>query len=855
MVEKLGPAYQPFLAGLEKANRRQSQLFRATQNRATRQDLGAQTDRQVKAQQKILNESVRKEQIIKNISEQRVLIRNNEFEKAQQLIDATETLIRKEQKALKTRKEASRFRRRQAQEAEREARRAAAKAKRDRERQIEELAQGVGFPLLFGGGIGEIIGSGIGALKGPKGFGGQLVGGAIGRVFDDLFRNLDALAASLVESGDAIAALETANVKVDGRIKSLVETLEDAGQAAAAYQLAQKELNKAYGANAQRDLEAYDAAGQRLSDAFKRISSGVMPPLIRLTTAAKDALAGLVNVFVDFVEGIRDGLRFLAGNQGATGDRARPDFRLEGQFLQPSANLRELARRSQEQRLNGTSTFKNSLVYREYELQKKSIEERQSAVDRLNAGEKKIAQLKQEERDKINNFEQERLKLATERARVEADSLRRQLEVQSQIRNLELERLKLKEQSDAGFAQAQGTVAEAGLQALQLPGVNAPENTVTRLFALLDRLDAAKVKAFREELIKLSAQGADLPADDLKQYVAAYEDYLQAITLGRQREFKTFDQQLQESLDETQAKLQRELNLRNAISKEEKRAVEISNRVSELREKFPDATGAQLAPLIKLIIELTKPLDTFQKKIDDLIGTINQELANAMQNALLTTLKAAITGADDLNDKLQEIAASLLETLSQILMQAAIAAALGPGGFFGPKGLPGFREKGGPVKGNDPYIVGEGGPELFIPKESGTIVPNNRLQEALEAMVEPRMSGGTVTANRPYKVGEAGAEMFVPDNPYDVARSSMVSSGQTVQAKTEEAKEEERYEEMTNSLSNDVNIRYDSTVINNQNYVTEEQFRTGMTQGFKQARAETLRQMRNRPAIRSKAGI
>ena len=31
---------------------------------------------------------------------------------------------------------------------------------------------------------------------------------------------------------------------------------------------------------------------------------------------------------------------------------------------------------------------------------------------------------------------------------------------------------------------------------------------------------------------------------------------------------------------------------------------------------------------------------------------------------------------------------------------------------------------GGPVDANRPYIVGEGGPELFVPGRSGTVVPN-----------------------------------------------------------------------------------------------------------------------------------
>ena len=37
------------------------------------------------------------------------------------------------------------------------------------------------------------------------------------------------------------------------------------------------------------------------------------------------------------------------------------------------------------------------------------------------------------------------------------------------------------------------------------------------------------------------------------------------------------------------------------------------------------------------------------------------------------------------------------------------------------------REKGGPVSGNTPYLVGERGPELFVPSVAGAIIPNNQL--------------------------------------------------------------------------------------------------------------------------------
>jgi phage-related minor tail protein len=43
--------------------------------------------------------------------------------------------------------------------------------------------------------------------------------------------------------------------------------------------------------------------------------------------------------------------------------------------------------------------------------------------------------------------------------------------------------------------------------------------------------------------------------------------------------------------------------------------------------------------------------------------------------------------------------------------------------------IPG-RAVGGPVKARSPYIVGERGPELFVPSERGAIIPNNRLAGA-----------------------------------------------------------------------------------------------------------------------------
>ena len=54
------------------------------------------------------------------------------------------------------------------------------------------------------------------------------------------------------------------------------------------------------------------------------------------------------------------------------------------------------------------------------------------------------------------------------------------------------------------------------------------------------------------------------------------------------------------------------------------------------------------------------------------------------------------------------------------------------------------RARGGPVSTGQPYIVGEAGPELFVPPTSGNIVPNNRLGGSV--VFAPQLSIGTVYA-------------------------------------------------------------------------------------------------------------
>jgi len=104
-------------------------------------------------------------------------------------------------------------------------------------------------------------------------------------------------------------------------------------------------------------------------------------------------------------------------------------------------------------------------------------------------------------------------------------------------------------------------------------------------------------------------------------------------------------------------------------------------------------------------VELTKYLNEGFKQVG---VTISQTLAQG--------IKGLIKGTQSLGEMLGNIA----NKIQDMALDMAIGAAFK---FFK---LPGFAAGGKPPVGK-PAIVGERGPELFVPRQAGTIVPNDKL--------------------------------------------------------------------------------------------------------------------------------
>jgi len=121
-----------------------------------------------------------------------------------------------------------------------------------------------------------------------------------------------------------------------------------------------------------------------------------------------------------------------------------------------------------------------------------------------------------------------------------------------------------------------------------------------------------------------------------------------------------------------------------------------------------------------------------QGGLNDLLDPTNRiiELSTTIGDAFSESFKGIIDGSMSAREALanlfQRTADHFLDMAVEIIAAQVKMQALKIGlNFFG-GGIPGLA-KGGPVENGSPYIVGEKGPELFVPNASGTIIPNNKL--------------------------------------------------------------------------------------------------------------------------------
>ncbi len=160
-------------------------------------------------------------------------------------------------------------------------------------------------------------------------------------------------------------------------------------------------------------------------------------------------------------------------------------------------------------------------------------------------------------------------------------------------------------------------------------------------------------------------------------------------------------------------------------------------------------------------IEKIKEIITANQEIaDDFVTRVKEGLENAGIGDFMATLsdgfvKAVTMFEDSLADAIVQGKAdfsALGDFIKQVLAKALVQKFI-TGPIMGLFGL----AKGGPAKAGQPYIIGEEGPEIFVPKQSGVVLPNSALQ-GMNAGGSGVMGGGATNVN--YNIQAVDAPSF-----------------------------------------------------------------------------------------------
>lgn len=158
-----------------------------------------------------------------------------------------------------------------------------------------------------------------------------------------------------------------------------------------------------------------------------------------------------------------------------------------------------------------------------------------------------------------------------------------------------------------------------------------------------------------------------------------------------------------------------------------------------------DAFQMQVASLERIIASMTAaniPADALVAKLkefqalneDTKMAERNKELQDSFEaigNAVSDSFKGMITGAMSFSSAMKSIISSVIDELIRLYVVQQIVgvvkSALGSIGLPVPAAIP-ANAYGGSVMGNKPTLVGERGPELFVPGGNGTIIPNSNMR-------------------------------------------------------------------------------------------------------------------------------
>ena len=654
---------------------------------------------------------------------------------------------------------------------------------------LEQVGLGAGFPLLFGGGAGSVIGGGLGGLTGS--FGAQIALSALGQQIDQFVAGMVNAGKALTSVGGAADFMAEKSLFSSDSMQFRIEKLIEEGQVTEAAALMTKEMAKQVGGSGLKALKDLGDEANKMGKLFGTL-------MLRIQAFMASALTPLIKLINSAIGSInaRSQLDQMLSEAGSPEQRA--------QILQRSKELR------------GTTK-----------------------VGRAGVG---LGALTPEV---IAQLQKEFPAVIPEGAAIEPTGL---------------ERLRA---ADTGGGKAE---RDAERLAKRLAGLDAERIKLEQLLQLDQQINTAKLEGDNRQIIALENEARLLQFAEKEAVIRASKvpqeqkiAELRNLSLERDRallenafRLDSFDKQKADDLTLQLEQLDLQLEAATAITREAENQAKLELLLLNLRESNKDLTEDQLQELMNKTKQLFDaqnqgPLQSFitqsVRSLNDLetqAVQISQNIGNALGNSIVSGLQNLVTGAQSAKEVFADMLKSFADVLAKqaaqmIATYLAIGIARAFAGFGGGSYGSGAEA---PLTGNIDYSGAFSGGGFGISAAEGAYV-----------------AGPTKAL-----VGEGGeSEYIIPESKMreSMARYSRGARGSSVIPET--GASGTSGEGGGTAVAAPIDVRYTVERINSVDYVTADQFQTGMrqaaNQGAKQGEQQTLKRLQMSSSTRKRLGM
>jgi hypothetical protein len=243
----------------------------------------------------------------------------------------------------------------------------------------------------------------------------------------------------------------------------------------------------------------------------------------------------------------------------------------------------------------------------------------------------------------------------------------------------------------------------------------------------------------------LAIEQSSVPLQEKQLGIAKIGEQLAQSQIQTAQELAMLDLQQRETGIERIKTIEEENDLLQAKLQGNEAEVLLKQQIAQITKDTKGLDEGQVKALLERNNALKQQIDA-ATQLKQLYADIGMSIKDGVVGA--------IQGAIDGTKSLQEVATNLLNNIANKLLDVAVNLALfgamsGTGTGGGLLGGLFKRANGGSVMAGQPYLVGERGPELFMPGRSGGIAPAGSFGGVGNIVVNVDASGSSVQGNGP----------------------------------------------------------------------------------------------------------